>query len=170
MKLLYIYVIVISVFISGCSNVSKPVSKSSSNSPINKIPKVPQKILPGGDSDDWRYLGSNSQLVAEISESSISLMKESQVYTFVDRKRVIDPDNFAYTDNVIKYKYILSSWLINCNTKQYKAISASTYSVLGNKIRPIEYKNDSWHPVIENTISQIQYNYICLGINRNLGY
>ena len=163
----YIFAVTV-IFVTSCANVKKPTTKTQA---ISKIPKLPSKTLPGGDSDDWRYLGTNQQLVVEISESSITPTSTTQIYSFIDRKRIIDMDKFKYADST-KYKYILGTWLINCAEKQYQAVSASLYTDLGVKIKDIDYKrtNPDWITILPSSISQMQYDYVCLGINRNLGY
>ena len=86
----YIFAVTV-IFVTSCANVKKPTTKTQA---ISKIPKLPSKTLPGGDSDDWRYLGTNQQLVVEISESSITPTSTTQIYSFIDRKRIIDMDKF----------------------------------------------------------------------------
>ena len=170
MKLLIIISVVSSLFITSCSSVKKSNSSTIKSSSSSIVPSVAKKTLPGGDSDDWRYLGTNAQLVIEISESSIEPNKTPKTYKFVDRKRIIDTDKFKFIDNKQKFKYILSTWIINCDAKQYQSINASIYNDLGVKMKDISYRNNLWYPIKADTVSQMQYNYVCLGINRNLGY
>ena len=112
MRLLICATVITSVFITSCSSIKKPITSSSTTSTTSKVPRLPKKTLPGGDYDNWRYLGTtDSQVVVEINESSVVVATFPQIYSFSDRKRVIDINKFKYVDNT-KYK-IYFSLLVN---------------------------------------------------------
>lgn len=138
------------------------------------LPTVPQAQLPGGKGDNWRYIGTTNdgQLIIEVNNDSIK-SASPQVYSFQERKTVKDTSQFQYLSNQVHYKYILSDWLMDCNNKQYILSNVSIFNELGSQIEKIDYSNNSnikWLKFGSGTIAELEYNYICLNKNRQLGY
>jgi hypothetical protein len=148
---------------SSYSRTHKGTSKKSS------VPKVPPKVMPGGSGDNWRYLGSSDDrlITSEINESSIT---SGKINKFQDRKTVVDQNKFNYQNLTPKYKYNLSWWRIDCSQKQYLIDSSSIYDVYGNLIKNYSFSGSNWSEISNASIAEQQYNYICKGIGRNIGY
>ena len=177
MKSHALYISVIVATLSGCalfggsSNNKPPSSKTS-------VPKVPTIQKPGGDGESWRYLGTTNDglLVDEINDSSISSgisNKNTQVYNFQDRKTVTAPSKFDYPSDQPHFKYLISNWQMDCNNKVYLLNAATLYNESGIKIINYNYSSDSsvtWLKFSSGNFAQMQYDYICLSKNRNLGY
>ncbi len=176
MKLTLIFLMLLISTLSGCGLFSSNTPKKTSSS--GKVPKVSQIQKPGGDGDTWRYLGTanDGQLVDEINDSSISSgisNNNTQIYNFQDRKTVIAPKKFSYPSNQPHFKYLLSTWQMDCNNKMYLLNSATLYNESGVKIINYNYANDSsvtWLKFTSGNFAQMQYDYICTNKNRNLGY
>ena len=155
--------------LSSCALFSSSNKKSKSKK--SPLPKVPAKQMPGGSGDNWRYLGTSTgnQISIEINESSLS--KNNNLSTFQDRKTIIEPSKFDYA-GINSYKYSLSWWQLDCNLKQYSITNTSFYDNNGALIKAYRFDDAAnTNKQIDNgSIAQLQYNYVCLGINRNLGY
>ena len=168
----FLYFIIL-LAISGCGTYN-----SSSKSSKTSIPKTTQIPKPGGNGENWRYLGTTDDgvLVDEINVSSISSTssaKNTQVFNFEDRKTVILPNQFAYPSNQPRFKYLLSTWQMDCNSKEYLMTTTTLYNESGTKLTRYDYANDSsvkWLKLGSGSFAEMQYNFICLNINRNLGY
>ena len=148
-------------------------SSSSSNQARlkkNPVPRVPPKQLPGGNGDNWRYLGTDQQLAVEINESSISTSNGTS--RFQDRKTVIEPSKFDYQGLSVNYKYSLSWWQLNCSQKQYSIDSTSLYDLNGKLIQTysVNSATSSWINIASGSMAELQYAYLCMGSNRSLGY
>jgi hypothetical protein len=159
------------LFLSNCATNSK---NSGAKSGGRIVPATQKFTLPGGNSSNWRYLGTtDDNLIAnEISDSSIE-SSGKQTYKYQDRKTIVDVNSFEYLPNQPKYKFALGSWLMDCSSKQYLILKISIYDKLGNLIKNYDYTNNDsvkWLQFGEGSLANIQYNYICLNVNRNLGY
>ena len=72
---------------------------------------------------------------------------------------------------MISYKYNLSWWKLSCTQKQFIITASSIYDVYGNLIKNYAFDdNEQWSSVTAGSIAEQQYNYICKGLNRTLGY
>ncbi len=169
--------LLLSVLFTGCAFSSTGSKSRKSSYKKSSMPKVPPKQVPGGTGDNWRYLGtSQDKMIAlEINESSISKTQSpaSGSYNiFQDRKTVIDPSKFNYQGLTPSYKYSLSWWQMDCSSKRYSISSTSIYDVLGNLIKTYPFNNTTpnWSNIDSGSLAELQYNYICLGINRSIGY
>lgn len=164
-----------SLTFSGCAWFGFVGSSQSSNSNTKvRLPKTTQTQIPGGNTSNWRYIGTTTsgELIDEINDQSITATAESGIYSYSDRKTISDPSKFQYADQ-LRYKYILSNWLMDCNNQQYILNLSTLYNESGTMLRQIDYsKNNSvkWLQFGDGSIAQMQYNYICLNQNRNLGY
>ena len=155
---------------SSSSNGTNSYLKSYKNTKKNSLPKVPPKKLPGGSGSNWRYLGSTDDnlLAIEINESSIR--STNKIYSFQDRKTVVTPNKYNY-QGMPSYKYNLSWWKLSCTQKQFIITASSIYDVYGNLIKNYAFDdNEQWSSVTAGSIAEQQYNYICKGLNRTLGY
>lgn len=162
------------VIIISCSSTKASYSAnkpSRSSGTKSKFPKVPPKQVPGGIGDNWRYLGltSDKLIAIEINESSI---KNNGLSTnFQDRKTIIEPKKFNYKTTP-EYKYSLSWWQIDCSKQLYSINSTSIYDLYGNLIKSYSFgkQNIASSAIPQDSIANEQYQYICKGINRGLGY
>jgi hypothetical protein len=169
-RLRFFALILLSTGFTGCALFSSP-----KRSTRYRIPTTPQAQIPGTTNDNWRYLGTTAdgQLIIEINESSITGTSTLQVYSFNERKTIVDPRTFSYGVNMPRYKYMLSNWQMNCSTLQYIIIAATVYDQYGKKLQGYDYSHDNsvrWLQFGTGSIAQMEYNFICLGQNRNLGY
>lgn len=156
----------VSCALFSSTNNKKPKPKKSN------IPKVSAKQIPGGTGDNWRYLGisKDNQMAIEINESS--LKNNNILSLFQDRKTIINPSKFNYASITSNYKYSLSWWQMNCSLKQYTITTTSIYDNNGNLIKTYPFSDPTtpYSKITSGSIAELQYNYVCLGINRNLGY
>ena len=158
------------------SNISNISNKNKSNNTKNLtgktvVPKVPKFTLPGGNLDNWRYIGTtaNGKFADEINDASIK-STAIQTYKFTDRKTMIT-NKAILPSNV--YKFTIGQWLMDCSNKQYLLTNISTYDTYGTLIKNFDYaSNDSvkWLKFGNGSIAEMQYNYICLNQNKSLGY
>ena len=174
---LYTRAIVIGCIASlvGCATAtnSKNSSSRSKKAPKSAMPKVPPRIMPGGNGDNWRYLGTTSapEMADEINESSIKVINPSaQINSFQDRKTIVDTTKFDYQGISPAFKYSLSWWKIDCLEKQYLIDSSITYDEYGKQLKKYNINSNQWSPVSNDSLAKLQYNYVCLGVNRTLGY
>lgn len=148
------------------------------------LPKV-NNVVPQGSELNWRYLGMNEKrnIAIEIDDNSIKIysnkddnyINESQkvkksLFTFIDRKTFFD-NNLLVNNKV--YKYIISSWLIDCFNEEYIIQDASFYNNKGESLAFYNFRNDNsqkWYKIGNDSFSKLQYNYVCFDINRQLGY
>lgn len=169
----YCTLIIAIMMISACSSNRNPYSKSytgSSSKSKSSLPKVPARIVPGGNADNWRYLGvtSNSSLAIEINESSIN-KQYGNTYKYQDRKTVVNPAGFAY-NGTPNYYYSLSWWKINCDTKQYQTTETNLYDSYGKFIQNYSFSGNSLTTIPAGSVADMQYNYVCNNVYRNVGY
>ena len=133
---------------------------------------------PGGTGDNWRYMGTTDDgtLIDEVNVDSIRSGvsdTNSQIFSFEDRKTVILANKFAYPVNEPHFKYLISSWQINCTSMEYLMKTTTLYNEVGTKLTSYDYNNDNnikWLKLGSGSFAQMQYNFVCLNINRNLGY
>lgn len=166
-------IVTISTCLISCSSQSSSgaYSKNYKNSKKSSLPKVPPKIMPGGSGDNWRYLAttSDNQIAIEINDASIS--NNNSINKFQDRKTIINPTNFDYQSLTPKYKYSLSWWQMNCNQKQTLITATNIYDEYGKLLKSYSFDDNSgWTNIDRGSIAEQQYNYICNGVYRNLGY
>lgn len=152
------------------SNTKKYNKSPTTTSSKSKIPRVPAKILPGGTGDNWRYIGiSKDGLIGtEIDNSSIIAISNNQ-YKFQERKTIMDTNKMSYPSGMPKYMYSISNGKIDCNSKQYILNSTTLYDRLGKLIRTTQLDNQYTNIVSKSSAEQ-EYNFICNGLNRNIGY
>lgn len=156
---------------TGCATNTNASSKSRYSTHKSPMPKVPPRIVPGGSGDNWRYLGTtqHNTISDEINESSIQLVNGS-INRYQDRKTIIDTNNFSYSGLTPKYKFSLSWWKMDCSQKQYLIDSSAIYDEYGKPLKNYRLDSSTWSPVSSGTLAELQYNYICLGTNRGIGY
>lgn len=162
-----------SIFVLCACSSSKSPGQSRQYNKTNSsnkqgFPKVPKKVIPGGTGDNWRYLGKTSggHLSIEIDDSSIASLGNNS-YKFTDRKTVVNKSNFNY-QNFPPYKFNISSWVIDCN-KQYKITATSLFDDLGTIIKSYELTG-KYSLINRNSIINSEYEYICNGRGKNVGY
>lgn len=169
----YILITFVTFTIISCSTSSNNKSKATSSyNSKSKIPRVPTRVLPGGNSDDWRYLGlsSDGSFGTEINNASISSISYSK-YSFQERKTIMDTNKYPYyQQNNPKYTYSISNWQINCNSKSYSIKSVTLYDQLGKQIKDTILYSDKETQINNGSIAWQEYNYICNNVGRNIGY
>lgn len=179
MKQKITYLLLLSLLLNGCAMFGdSPSSTKKRTTSKSSVPKVPSIAKPGGDNGSWRYIGTtdDGQLIDEINDSSIkaNTSKENfQVYNFQDRKTVVTPKQFTYPSGQAPFKYLISTWQMNCSTQEYLLNSATQYNESGALIVKNDYTDNSsikWLKFTSGSFAGMQYNYICLNKNRNLGY
>jgi hypothetical protein len=151
---------------------------SSSNKTVPKkpLPKVPTNVVPDGNGDNWRYIGTTNDgiLIVEIDNNSIfSIKKPAEVFNFKDRKTIIDSSQFVYPSGQPHFKYLINSWQMDCQNKKYLLTHASMYNQLGKLVGNYNYTNNDnvkWLSFGSDSIAELEYKFICLNQNRNLGY
>lgn len=157
----------LTILLSNCA-----INSSTKNTKAKKkpVPKVPAKQLPGGTTDNWRYLGTSQdgQIAVEISESSIA--KTDNQTKFQDRKTIINPTVLGNHNSLGNYKYSLSWWNMNCGTKQYFITNTAIYDDYGRLIKNYNFSNNQPININGGSIAELQYNYVCQSINRQIGY
>ncbi|MFN8770189.1 MAG: surface-adhesin E family protein [Neisseriaceae bacterium] len=161
-------------FISGCASTKKSSNFGGSTKTKVSVPRVPKFVLPGGNSGNWRYIGTteDNQIADEIDDSSIKSSKV-QTYQYLDRKTIINPNTFNYSKDQPRYKFSISSWEMDCANQQYLLTKATIYDTYGTLIKGYDYSKDDsvkWLKFGQSSIASIQYNYICLNQNKMLGY
>lgn len=151
-------------------------SGSSSHKSAVSVPKVTLRGPPGGTDKNWRYLGlsDDGQIIVEINDTSIITTATAQIYNYQDRKTVVEPNSFtAYTAGQPHYKFLLSNWQMDCNLKQSIILNTTLYDVSAVEQMHHDYSTDNsvkWIKIGSGSLAELQYNYICLNQNRNLGY
>lgn len=166
--------LIIIALIAGCATSKKPAGKSSKSTGRSPLPKTPRFALPGGNSENWRYLGTtdDNQIADEIDYTSIESVIIN-TYKYQDRKTIISPNTFTYASGQPQYKFAIGSWMINCVKEQYLLTQTTIYDTYGNLIKQYDYTNDNdvkWLKFGHGSIAYMQYNFICLNQNKNLGY
>ena len=156
-------------YLCGCAVFNKRLSLKKT-----PVPLVRTIMIPGGNSSNWRYIGTTSigHIINEIDDSSIKKI-DNQVCTFQDRKTIADINNFTYLNNQPHYKYLISQWLINCQTSEYLLKNVTMYNEQSNIIKFYDYnkdKNIRWLQIGAGSISEAQYKYICQNQDRMIGY
>lgn len=164
-----------------CMLVSCSFNKKNSVS----LPKVNNTASPGGSELNWRYLGMNEKrnISLEIDDNSIksysinndNYLNESQnirnsLLTFTDRKTFFD-SNLLVNNKI--YKYVISSWVVDCLNEEYLIQDANFYNNKGESLAFYNFREDNsqnWYKVGNDSFSKLQYNYVCFDINRQLGY
>ncbi|MDD3266161.1 MAG: hypothetical protein PHC75_03135 [Burkholderiales bacterium] len=168
----HILIIIFTFTCISCStSPAKSKSSSSSYSSKSKMPRVPAKVLPGGNGDNWRYLGLsyNGSFGVEINDSSINAVGNNK-YSFQERKTIMDTNLYPYPPNSLRYTYSISNWQMNCNNKSYIINSTVLYDQLGKQIKEMPLYSDKEAQVKSGSIAWQEYNYICNGVGRNIGY
>ena len=173
----FCFTIALLLCISGCAWFGGGNShKNSSYGGNTSVPKVTPVTPPGGTDKNWRYLGlsDDGQLIVEINDSSIKPTDKTQIYNFQDRKTVSDITKFtAYTTGQPHYKFLLSNWQMDCNSKQYLILNTILYDSSAIEQLKYDYTSDNsvkWIKIGSGSLAELQYNYICLNQKRNLGY
>ncbi len=175
-SLLYlIFLLYLCLFLNSCGIFNWFSSSKSIGIPA-EFGKGQKTYTPGGSGTNWRYLGTtkNGLLVDEIDSSSITYQQNNnnnKIANYKERKVIIYPNLFTYPSNQPRFKYLISNWQINCDTKQYNLIDTTLYSETSQKIISYNYsKNSNWQKINEKSFSNLQFNFVCLNINKNLGY
>lgn len=163
----------ISILLSLVLGLSSCATKSSSKSYKGKkssIPKVPVKQIPGGTTDNWRYLGTSQdgQIAVEVSESSIT--KTNNKVKFQDRKTITNSNPNSSSGALGNYKYSLSWWNMDCTTKQYYIANTTIYDDFGKLIKNYNFTSTQPINISSGSIAELQYNYVCQDKNRQIGY
>jgi hypothetical protein len=171
--LFYLISCVFSCFYLTSCSVFNPSSQSSTSNRV-RVPAVKPVQIPGGNTDNWRYLGTTttSQIIEEIDDTSIKAI-DLQIYGYQDRKTITDVETFDYQISQPHYKYLLSQWLINCQTLQYLLTNVVMYNGQGTILKSYDYTQDNnvrWLKIGSGSIAEMQYKYICQNQNRMLGY
>ncbi len=164
----YLLGITIILFLYGCSSYTPPSDISHTKPQPLKVYKF---TLPGSSYGDWRYLGITkyNQTSDEINHNSIELI-DNNLYKYQDRKTVVLVSNFTYHTNQPKYKFAISNWEMNCITKQYRITNTILYDTYGNQITKYNFNSSIWIKINPHSVSDMQYNYICVHVNNLLGY
>ena len=173
-----IYLLILNLLLNGCAWFGSQPSTSGTRRKTTTIPHTKLTQIPYGNGDNWRYLGitPNNSLIDEINSASIKNINSINTPTTIsyqDRKTVTLPNKFIYSPNQPHFKYVLSNWQINCITKEYLLSDTTLFDNLGNQISHYHYINNvnvAWLKIEPNSFSQLQFNFICLRINNNLGY
>ena len=176
MKKKFRIILFLNIVVSGCAWFGG--TGSSYKPSKTNIPKLPQSQKPGGTGDNWRYIGTtdDNSMIDEINVNSINSgvsTNNTQIFNFEDRKTVTAPNKFAYPTNEPRFKYLISSWQINCSTQEYLMRTTTLYNESGTKLTAYDYINDSnikWLKLGNGSFAHMQYNFVCLNINRDLGY
>ncbi|MDQ5920448.1 MAG: hypothetical protein QG673_504 [Pseudomonadota bacterium] len=166
--------------VSGCAWLGGGNSSGSNKSGKTSIPKTGLIHKPGGTGSNWRYLGTTDDgiLVDEIDVNSISKATNNsngQISSYQDRKTVVLPNKFTYPSNQPNFKYLISTWQMNCTSKEYLLNTVTLYNESGVKLIHYNYSNDSdvkWLKPGDGSFANEQYNLICVdnATARNLGY
>lgn len=160
--------------LSGCAWFGSGANKKSNSN--GRVPKVTTITPPGGNDKNWRYLGlsDDGKLIVEINDTSISQTNKPLIYNYQDRKSVVNPNTFnSYTTGQPHYKYLLSNWKMDCNTKQYLILNTTLYDTSAIEQLRYDYSTDNsvkWIKIGSGSLAELQYNYICQNQKRNLGY
>ena len=175
MKICYniLSIITVSLIMSSCGIFDWFSSTKSVGIPAG-FEKKEKIYTPGGTGNNWRYLGStkNGLLVDEIDAQSISLQNGgNKIYTYKDRKTVIYPNLFTYPSSQPRFKFLISTWQINCESKQYNLKETVLYNESSQKITSYNYYNQpKWQNINDKSFSNLQFGFVCLNINKSLGY
>ena len=176
----HLFIWLVISLLNGCAYPGSSNQQNSHKTKKSPLARVPVRTLPGGEGDNWRYLGTSadSLLALEINESSITTTNNN--ISFQDRKTVVDPNKFNYSGfnpSALSpsglnqnYKYSVSWWQLKCSQKQYTITSSSMYDAYGKLIKNYALNTSSWSNINNGSIAELQYNYLCHGTNRNLGY
>ena len=161
------------VILGSCAFFSSSPNKSAQRTPL---PKAPANIIPEGSGDNWRYIGTTNDgmLVIEINNNSIVPLKNpSEIFAFVDRKTVAEPAQFIYPNSQPHFKYLINSWQMDCQNKKYILTNAKMYNQAAKLLGNYNYTNNNnvkWLNFGAGSIAELEYKFICLNQNRNLGY
>ena len=162
--------------LSACSYNHLPYSRKSTTAADKvQLPKIPLKPYQPGLDTVWHYIGKSqdSKLIAEIDTGNISKTSNPKVYQFRDRKTITDPKSFDFGSIQPKFKYVISHWQINCESRQYVVLNATTYDAKGIQLTTVNYANNpaiKWLKIGNNSIANSQYDFICKNKDRNLSY
>lgn len=175
MKTNTLLIILSAMILNGCAWFGFNNEKAS-----RKLSPPTTKLIqkPGGDTNNWRYLGTSEDgvLVDEIDINSISLIptiKNNSNYTYQDRKTIVLTNEFNYPNNQPRFKYLISNWQINCTTHEYLLNSTTLYNDAAIKLISYNYSNlnnAKWLTIGTQSFAAMQYDFICLNQNKNLGY
>lgn len=169
--------------LSSCAWLFSSSSNSNYKSPQHKakntLPKVPSMHIPMGLTNNWHYLATtkDNNIIIELDALSVKPIT-TNIYQFVERKTIKNPlkNQFNIDNNasqIPQYKYLINTWQINCNTKEYKLIASKSYNKSGSILDSQSYSSpldNNWTEINSNTIAWMQYKYVCLHINQDLGY
>ncbi|RTK97520.1 MAG: hypothetical protein EKK64_01215 [Neisseriaceae bacterium] len=162
--------IISTLFIYSCSNSSAPKQYTKTNKPsTGKFPKVPKRVIPGGISDSWRYLGKSDsgKIAVEINDSSIAKLGNEK-YKFTDRKTITNRNGFNF-QSFPPHTYDVSEWIMNCSDKQYKITSKSIFDEYGTIIKTYDLSGN-YSSIRRNSIIDKEYGYVCKNEGKNIGY
>ena len=169
---LLFFLVIVSIFLNGCAWVGSIGKKSN-----NIVPKTTLIQKPEGSGNNWRYLGTTDDgvLIDEINVTSIigEPITDKQIFSFQDRKTVITPNKFTYPINQPHFKYLISTWKINCITQEYLLDTAILYNESAVKLTQYNYANDinvKWVKLVDSSFAKLQYEFACQNTNRDLGY
>lgn len=149
---------------------------SSHSTPKKPLPKAPANVVPEGSGDNWRYVGTTNDgtLIIEINNNSIIALKNAaEVFNFSDRKTITDPTQFIYSGDQPHFKYLINSWQMDCRNKKYLLTGAKMYNQAAKLLGNYNYTNNDnvkWLSFGSGSIAELEYKFICLNQNRNLGY
>ncbi len=134
----------------------------------SSLPKASRPQQPGGQGNNWRYLGisDNNQIITEIDNNSIKLINQNNlIYYYKDRKTTTN------NQNNLRFEYIISEWNMSCLNKNYILLQDTLYNESGIAIKTDSYQNqNNWRTIENDSIADAQYQFICNNKNRNLGY
>jgi hypothetical protein len=159
--------------LSSCGLFSFGQTKSHKS---RSLPRAPQTKVPDGTGDNWRYIGTTSDgmMIIEINNNTIIPTKQKvQIFNFSDRKTIADSAQYSYPSGQPHFKYIVNTWQMDCSNKQYLITSAKMYSLAGAILKQYDYSHDDsvkWMSFGSGSIAELEYKYVCLNQNRNLGY
>lgn len=161
------------VLLNGCAWFS---SSRGTTHKKTALPKAPTIRVPGGIGDNWRYIGTTTDglIVVELNNNSIQAVKNNnELFNFEDRKTVVEPSQYTYSANQPHFKYIINTWQMDCQNKKYLLINANMYNQAAVSIGKFDYSNNNdvkWLNFGEGSIADLEYKFVCLNQNRNLGY
>jgi hypothetical protein len=173
-NLLLLYLL--GLILTNCAWFGGSWNNNSSSKKV-KLPSANLSKAPGGVGADWRYMGitKDNQITDEIDANSIENVNINSMPNFIyrDRKTIVNPLQYNYPPEQPQFKYLISSWQMNCKTKQYLLNSTTLFNAKGQQISQNSYINNvnvNWLQIDANSFAQLQFNFVCLNQNRNLGY
>lgn len=162
------------VFLNGCAWMFS--SNHGTSHKKTSLPRAPTIRIPEGSGDNWRYIGTTTDglIIIELNNNSIQALKNSnEIFNFEDRKTVVEPTQYTYAAGQPHFKYIINTWQIDCQNKKYLLLTANMFNQAAVSIGKFDYTNNSdvkWLNFGEGSIADLEYKFVCLNQNRNLGY